>query len=715
LTAIGALAVAVGAALILVLGRGATNNPVAGISWHVDKSHFRVSIRSDGKPLVEQDGGARLRYQVADGTQHSLTHVTASHGNVYDVATDEPHRTAVVTLTKRPHGVRLSLALSPSTGISQVYDAFTTGPDEHFMGGGESGQALDLRGQIVSVKLSYRCSYAPAPFFQSSAGYGLRLATSAVAAFAFPGSAGGTGCQAGEAPQCAFQPLTNRLEVCVKGSRLVEDVYAGDPAATLSAYLDDTGRSAVPPLSQYTLIKWRDEVTGPAQLLEDVRRLRGSDVPVGWVLLDNPWETCAGSLQWDTSRIPNPAGLVSTLRSLRVKLMLWISPDVYCPGSDGYPAGGLITTTTARELDLSNPAVVKEFKSRLEHVLSVGVAGVKGDRADEGDLEARGLTEHNRYPLLFQQAVVSVLRSLRGNDFATMFRAGAPGSQRVVHGFWNGDEPGDYIGLQRTIRQAATAGLAGMSVWGSDIGGYSSAQLTPDVFARWAQLGAVSPVFEVGGTGPNATPWLLGAAAMEALRVSANLHYALIPLFDDLVRRGQPVLRPLAYGYPHDDQAWRSDYELLVGPDLLAAPVTGQGTTPRIYLPAGTWVDLGTGGTIAGPSAFTRETPLDQLPLFVRAGSVVPFNLRTAKASLWGTGEVSHPGRAGYLATNGTVLGLRQQPRTVQVFVPAASAPAHVTIGKRPVQFTWVPGPMPGVVLRVAGPVVRGRISLAGA
>jgi alpha-D-xyloside xylohydrolase len=288
------------------------------------------------------------------------------------------------------------------------------------------------------------------------------------------------------------------------------------------------------------------------------------------------------------------------------------------------------------------------------------------------------------------------------------------GSQAVLPGIWAGDQPGDWIGLQRAIRAGETAAMSGFPSWGSDIGGYSSANLTGDVFARWAQLGAISPVFEVGGTGANATPWTLGDDAMSALRDAAVLHYELFPYLYGLLRRGEPVLRPLAYGYPDDPEAWKAEFELLVGPDLLAAPVTGAGTTPSVYLPRGLWVDLNTGATVKGPITFIRSTALDVLPLYARAGAVVPFNLRTAD-SWWGVDELTHPERAGYLASDGSGVDLRGQPRDVQLWVPSPSRPARVTLGGKPVAWSWHDGPLPGVVIRVHGPTVRGEVVLRGA
>src|SRR5262249_18064060 len=157
----------------------------------------------------------------------------------------------------------------------------------------------------------------------------------------------------------------------------------------------------------------------------------------------------------------------------------------------------------------------------------------------------------------YGQAVMGALPPGAG----AIFRAATMGSQSVVPGIWAGDQPGEYIGLQRAIRAGLTAGMSGFPTWGSDVGGYSSEGLAGDVFVRWAQLGAVSPVLDVGGRGPNATPWLFGPAAMAALREAAILHYELFPAFYDLLRRGQPVLRPLGFGYPGDPDAWKADLE----------------------------------------------------------------------------------------------------------------------------------------------------------
>ncbi len=704
-------------AAVAVATLGGCGSGVAGrgLTIHVEPNPFLVTILRDGKTVVAESAGHRLRYQLrSNDRQYTLTKVLSASGNVYRVATSEPGRTATVTVSPTRSGARIVLALHPAANVQEVYDAFAAVPDEHFVGGGELGngeqiKTVDLRGQIVSVKVG-PCSYAPIPFFASSAGWGLRIASENESALAFPGSAGGSGCQSGDESLCQFPPLGERTEVCVQGARLDERIYAGTIPQTLAAYERDTGLPRVPPPSELELIKWRDVSNGPADLLDDVDRLQGAGIPIGWELLDNPWEACNGLLTFDPTRIPDPAALIRALHVRGVKLMLWISPRETC--STGYPPGSLLGPPGHQILDLRKPAVVAEFQARLRRLVALGVDGFKGDRGDENDLQPIAPALNNSYPYLYAKAAIAVLP--KGG--AAIFRAATVGSQALLPGIWAGDQDEQWDGLQDAIIDGETAAMSGFPTWGSDIGGYEAPPgVTAEVFERWAQLGAVSPVFEVGGIGLNATPWKLGAVAMGVLKSSAILHYELFPYLDGILKQHQPVLRPLGYGFPADQHSWSVPYEMLVGPDLLAAPVIDAGVTPSVYLPPGTWVDLYHGTPVEGGGpGFTRPTPMTEFPLYVRLGAVIPFNLRTPTRSWWGVNELTHPGRAGYLATNGALLALSGQPREVQLFVPLGLKPQRVTLDGRAVPWTWTSGPFPGVVVRTHGPEVRGRIVASG-
>ncbi len=203
-------------AAVAALGGCGSGPAPHGISIDVESKPFLVTVLDNGKPVVSESKDGRLRYQLAStGDLHALTNVTSSKGGVYQVATDEPGRTATVTVTRTAAGARIQLALHPTTDIQQVYDAFSTGPTDHFLGGGEHGENADLRGKILSVEVGYQCSYAPIPFFSSTAGWGVRIASQHSLGARVPGSPGGQGCQVGDearrassrrsptAPRCA--------------------------------------------------------------------------------------------------------------------------------------------------------------------------------------------------------------------------------------------------------------------------------------------------------------------------------------------------------------------------------------------------------------------------------------------------------------------------------------------------------------------------------
>jgi alpha-D-xyloside xylohydrolase len=326
-----------------------------------------------------------------------------------------------------------------------------------------------------------------------------------------------------------------------------------------------------------------------------------------------------------------------------------------------------------------------------------------------------------------------------------------------LNGVWAGDQPGTFTGLRAAIRMAQTAGVSGFPIWGSDIGGYHSAGLTPEVFVRWAQFAAVTPIFEVGGVGQNARFWTFGPRTVELFRRAAELHYELFPHLYELARRaartGLPIVRPLALDQPADDRSWSADLEFLVGGDLLVAPVAAaSGSAHRIYLPEGEWVDVTRGTRHAGGRTIRRPTPLDELPLYLRAGTAVPFNARTPAiwSRPWQVDDLRRPGRAGWLlapgpgsttassadagsigaSTKGAVLelSLRRAPAETQVVVLTRERPAAVEIGGRRVAasgsaaalrrartgWMFTRGPRGGVVLKLTGSRGVARVRLMG-
>jgi len=757
--------VAVAAATLLLCfsaGRGNTSTPASTVTWTAQAAPFRLTFTNPGGATVgEGSRSGGLGYMTSDGSHHVVSRLLATRrvngGDEYTVATDEPTRTAVLDVVRVGHEVDVSLVLRPATGVTATLEEFAAVRGEHFLGGGERYGPLDLRGQALAIKTSYECGNSmPAPFFLSSAGYGVALESSAIASIAFPDADPTTVCAGGSEPICPFTTARAEIQLCLKAPSLEYRIFFGNPERVVSAYTALTGRPLVPQPSELELIKWRDVVGGADDLYQDADEFHRLGIPIGWILLDNPWETglCYGTMSFDAGRFPDPAGMIRTLHRMGVRLMLWVSPLVrrqWCsPPSSYSPSALLANSSNAFTLDLTDPAAYATFVPRLRALLALGVDGFKADRGDEFDFESQalaggpGATVQNTYPLLFAQAVAQAVHAAgRNKSFPTIFRAAAPGSASTVSGFWGGDQEGSFAGLRQAIHAGLSAGLAGYSTWGSDTGGYASGNLTREVFVRWAQFSAVSPIFEVGGIGENSTPWELGPPTVAQFRDAVVLHYELFPYLYALARRarfgGLPVLRPLALAYPSDPRAWSHDLEVLVGSNVLAVPVTAPGARANVYLPGGTWVDLATGRTVHGPRSLARPTPLDQLPLYLQAGNVIPFAARSPEIwpKAWPIDALTIPERGGWIyaprpgrtvasnrrfgrvaaSSDGSTIDLRLRgaPAETQVLVAGSLLPRAVAIDGRTVPKAssaaalrsepsgWLPvqRPFRGVVLKL--------------
>jgi alpha-D-xyloside xylohydrolase len=251
---------------------------------------------------------------------------------------------------------------------------------------------------------------------------------------------------------------------------------------------------------------------------------------------------------------------------------------------------------------------------------------------------------------------------------------------------------------------------------------------------------------EVGGAGLNATPWAYPSWAVAAFRASAVLHYELFPylygLAGQAARTGVPILRAVGFQYPSDPRAWAQDQEFMVGPDLLAAPVTadraevdgnaGQATPVSVYLPAGHWVNLFSGQVVSGGQTVVNNVGLNEFPLYMRAGTMIGFNARTPGvwAHGWGTSDLSQPGLAGWMyappAGSRARLTLRGAPARTQVLVLTSHAPRTVTVdgqalpeatsvaALRHASRGWIftPGAFGGVTVKITSPGRAATVSL---
>jgi alpha-D-xyloside xylohydrolase len=691
-------------AVVCVAGCGASHREVSAgpgpLAWAVHDGPFRVDVLSASHKLTELGGDAPLTYTTSDGREHQLTRVLSSRpagaGTTVELGGDQPRRTASLTLRPTRTGLAVSLKVTPAKDVAAIRFTLAARASAHFLGSGERTKFVDLQKTVQPLKVWNGCdSSAPAPFFASTDGFGASVRSTAVGRMAFPDALDDTNfaCDL-DTPQCSVGPVVEAVRICVKTASATIDITRGSLQQVVSAYVKRTGLPRAPWLPQFALMQWRDEVSGPADLLHDIHELQSLNLPVGWVILDNPWEEgarngCYGLLRFDPTHFPDPAGMIRRVHAAGVRFMLWVSPQLRRAGCNppGSPDGWMTGDDQVLVRDLTNPAERADFVRRLGLLAKLGVDGFKGDRGDEIDLEkdtlvgGSGVLFQNAYPLLFAKAVAAAIKPYR-RHWASLFRSAAPGSAAVLPGFVGEDRTQTWDGLYDAIREAQTAGLAGEAMWGADIGGYQGGDLTSELLGRWAQFAALTPIFEVGGAGANATFWRLGAGAVRRFRAAATLHYELVPYLFQLMARasrtGLPPVLPLGLTWPDDENAWSADAEFTVGENLLAAPVIlpakGANATSQVYLPAGHWIDFFTGQEVDGGHRVTRTSTPTDFPLYVRSGSALAANLRSPAVwgEPWRVNDLIRPGRQGWLVApaRGSVASARTQGATLSATEP---------------------------------------------
>jgi alpha-glucosidase (family GH31 glycosyl hydrolase) len=204
--------------------------------------------------------------------------------------------------------------------------------------------------------------------------------------------------------------------------------------------------------------------------------------------------------------------------------------------------------------------------------------------------------------------------------------------QRFGASTWSGDINNDFPTLDAQIPLGLNTGLSGVPYWGTDVGGFfHPIPETGELYARWFQLGAFSPIFRSHGwVWREHVPWAHGPEVETICRRYTELRYRLLPYTYTLAwqahTQGLPLMRPLVLNYPDDPRTWTLDHQYLWGDDLLVAPVTREGASAwPVYLPRGSWFDFWTGERHEGPRGVTVEAPLDRLPLLVRGGAILPL------------------------------------------------------------------------------------------
>ncbi len=579
------------------------------------------------------------------------------------VATDDPlSRRALIDIRFTARGtVEVLARLTDDRGVVATNLAVPSGLDEHFFGMGEQFGGVDQRGRRVGVLVQDGMTtirplggYAPVPFFLSTRGYGYYLAGSSPSQFSL---------------DAAPEPSTWQVQVQAPSMECF--LFDGPlPTAALARYADLTGHPPMPP--PWTVGVWKTAIGGQARVLAEAARLRAAHIPISVIWTYDAVDESV-KLGWpypNFARIPpgpypNLPAFTAALHREGYQVLGYLAPEFTRsrPGF-AYPAQRhyFVRSTSGHVylIDLTNPAALAWWERAERTILTtLGFDGWLldlGDRLPPGARFFNGSSAAqmaNRYPLLLAQAAADVARQVKPTALYVM-RSSFSGVQSLQPAVWPGDQRADWSttqGLPAAISAGLSWGMSGAPFWGSDIGGYlagkAPAAQREELWLRWLEFGAFSPIMrdQLGNMDYDAVYLWSNAHTEAAFRRYAQLHQSLFPYLYAAARTahrtGLPIMRQLFLAYPHDTQVYGLNDEYLLGPDLLVAPVITPGVAGRsVYLPAGTWVDYWTGAQFSGGRRIWAPAPLDDIPLFVRGGAVIP-TLSTPGDTLASSGEAT--------------------------------------------------------------------------
>jgi alpha-glucosidase/alpha-D-xyloside xylohydrolase len=432
-------------------------------------------------------------------------------------------------------------------------------------------------------------------------------------------------------------------------------IGATDPAAVMSEYAKITGFAEMVPLWSFGYHQSHRTLDSPEQIIQEAKTFREKKLPcdtmiyLGTDFCPNGWNTHNGEFTWNDKAFPNPPEMIRQLHDLNFKVILHtvvegrhFSGTVKDPcTAEPLPSGRLADGRTWPP-DRQVPCYWPVHKPLLD-------AGIDGWWPDQGD----GFDGPSR--LLRNRMYFEGHLMYRPNErvFA-LHRNGYPGMARYASFLWSGDVQSTWETLKTHVPVGINAGLSGIPYWGTDIGGFvPTKDFTGELYARWFQFAAFNPLFrshgrewrlrlpwgwnrgEIGGFRETPSyspdPAELHNPAIEPIcKKYLELRYQLMPYLYSAVKEtcetGMPIIRALWLHYATDAAATARGDEFLFGRDILVAPVVEKGATSRtLYLPRGSWRDFWTREKVDGGREISRPVDLGTLPLYVRAGALIPM------------------------------------------------------------------------------------------
>ncbi len=454
-------------------------------------------------------------------------------------------------------------------------------------------------------------------------------------------------------PVLTFRPARASTEFRSPVAEALDYVFiAGQGDQITATYRQLTGPVPLMPRWALGYIHCRERYKSQAELLENAAEFRTRALPLDVIVQD--WQYWGrhgwNAMRFDEADYPDPAAMVRELHAQNTRLMVsvWSKVDPSSELGREFVARDFFIPDT-QWVDFFNPAASafywENFRTRLIP-LGIDAWWLDATEPENDDLVGRrihtgpGEVMRNIYPLFVSRTVYEGLRRDAPDRRAMILtRSAFPGQQRYASATWSGDIGHSWETLRRQVAAGLNYSVTGLPWWTTDTGGFfrpGPGQYTDtdfhERFLRWLQFSTFTPLMRVHGYQTDTEPWRYGALVEQESRRWLELRYRLMPyLYSEAARvsfAGGTLLRPLVMDFADDDRALDQDHQFMFGPALLVSPVLEPAVTRwPVYLPrhAGGWFDFWTGEKSAGGLTVSAAAPLEQIPLFVRAGSILPL------------------------------------------------------------------------------------------
>lgn len=549
---------------------------------------------------------------------------------------------------------------------SVIRQDFTSDPAEHFtgLGHGYFGRvdSLDLRGQTLERnygRVHQRQAPLIVPFYISSKGYGLFLNSSFRNQFRF-----------GAAGVYDFSIDTSNYR---KDGQMDFFVISGPaPKDVLRHYVDLTGHARMPAKTMFGMAlsdKGHPTLSDTNWWKTKTSEHDKAGFALDHMINDNRWraaggERCNSKFAWDKGRYPNPSAFGQWTNEQHLAITLDFNRCI-ASNTDGYdaatfniPQRGAMEFPTAAP-DFTNPKVRNWWWNTMfnQGIKPLGSSptgnlpalGLWIDEFDEmgpapdDQLLSNGRSfaeQRNYWFMLINQSLVADGWDKSIGDKLRPFvwvRGNTAGGQRYST-LWSGDIEPSFAEMKNQIRGMQAAGLSGFPFWGHDAGGFDATHVPEAdfevLYRQWSlAVGSFSPFWKPHGMGPSRWPLDRSADAQADFRKYGDLRYSLMPYTysyaHEAFATGAPIARPMLFNYPEQPEAWSRDLQYLWGNELLIAPNTeaphASDNRVSIWLPAGSdWYEYGTNNKLAGNQVITKTPAIGELPIFVKAGAIIP-------------------------------------------------------------------------------------------